>query len=429
MYLEAKGHHAKAQIAKNVVTSFLEMGGTFYYKKDAEWIEAPIEIVLKKVKQALREKGANNARAPRPSRISSRGQMCRRGTTARSFHSSSSSLGSKKPVGEKVLITRFDGTMMDALSVSSFAQTSIAPTSQQESEDRYPIDSGHWRRLQFQSKNKYSKSMIDRLSVASFSTAMTADSYKPPSTMQSSGDIHTLCPIDQQSTNMTQAMAIGYNHVEMKQQQLVQSADVSELGQSQMLHDQNIVRTHSEYAQSLSNQDVTNQGQASDCPLLIPSSNLHQQEEMNSNHSPNMQPLPQEQFNVTIPLRKSEHVQVNISSLTETGTNSLDDAKVNLHNARIMLDNAQKNYIQVQNSLLQQRSGNITPSGGLEKQDMGNEELSSYLANVDDLEHIETNYPENENLDNDLNLDDIFEERIRTNNARLGEEFQLLRLS
>ena len=67
-YLEAKGHRAKAQIAQNVIEMFARMGGTFYFKQETtqKWEVAPMGIVLKKVKQALREKAIKN-KTSRPS--------------------------------------------------------------------------------------------------------------------------------------------------------------------------------------------------------------------------------------------------------------------------------------------------------------------------------------------------------------------------
>lgn len=455
MYKEAKGHQAKSEIAKNVVKNFMKMGGTFYYKKDTVWEEAPLEEVLKKVKQALREKGLQTTRAPRPSRISSRGQISRRGTTSRSFPAAvSSSLVAKSQVGEKVLITRLDGSVVDAVSVcssfapTSLAPTSLAPTSQQLSEDRYPIDSGHWRRLRFQSKNKYTSSMIDRLSAVSFSTTMTAESFKPLSTMQSSGDIHTFRPMDQQSTHMTQTMAAGHKNPEMKQQQPVHLSEGLGLGFHNLMLQDQILSNQNEYAKSVSNHDITGQGQASDCPLPVLSKDPQKLEGM-TNHSSailpsnfNPQLLPQEQLNLSIPVRKGESVQVDISSFAQAGSNSLDDTNMNLHDATLDYNNAKMNLMQVQSSILQQRLGSITPLGEREKipedleaispanyeQNLSNDQLSNYLANMDALEHIDMNYSENEYLQNDLDLDDIFEEPTGTNNAHIGEEFQSMKL-
>ena len=344
MYKEAKGHQAKSEIAKNVVKNFMKMGGTFYYKRGAVWEKAPIEIVLKKVKQALREKGLKTTREQRPSRISSRGQISRRGTISRSFPAGSSSsssllIGAKSQVGEKVSITRMDGSVVDAVSVcssfapTSLAPTSLAPTSQQLSEDRYPIDSGHWRRLRFQSKNKYTSSMIDRLSAVSFSTTMTAESFKPLSTMQSSGDIHTFRPMDQQSTHMTRTMAVGHKNPEMKRQQFIHCADFSKSVQNSKNQNKSITKS------SFLNHDTTGQGESS---ISILSKDCSQQLEGITNRccaklsSDQANPMPrlpllQEQFNLSIPLRKGENVQVDLSYLYAE-TKSLHGSNMNSSN-------------------------------------------------------------------------------------------------
>ena len=100
--------------------------------------------------------------------------------------------------------------MVDAVSVSpsSILGSSKAPTSHRESEDRFAIDSGHWRRLQFQSKNKYTSSMIDRLSVTS-STMMSESSYYIPS-MSASADVQSA---SQTAQTMTAAAAAAGNNI------------------------------------------------------------------------------------------------------------------------------------------------------------------------------------------------------------------------
>ena len=163
-------------------------------------------------------------------------------------------------------------------------------------------------------------------------------------------------------------------------------------------------------------------------------------------------------MNLSIPIRKGENLSVGLLSrhLLPGTNNSLHESSTSNSNTTSYLPDIQK-------SLLQQSMDRMTPLGerdriledvnhhpSQQKEDTNsscdqnmNDELS-YLAKIDALEDIETNYPENECMHDDLNLDDIFEEptctgmrhnnnnhhhRIHTQQDRLGKDLQSMTLS
>ena len=56
MYQESTCHQVKTQVAMQIIQGFHTLKGTFYYRKNDVWEEAPYEKVLKRVKQALQGK-------------------------------------------------------------------------------------------------------------------------------------------------------------------------------------------------------------------------------------------------------------------------------------------------------------------------------------------------------------------------------------
>ena len=63
-YRIAKGHKPKHAVARSIIEALIQRGGTFYHKDNekSEWISAPGAVVVRKVKQALREKQKNRTR-------------------------------------------------------------------------------------------------------------------------------------------------------------------------------------------------------------------------------------------------------------------------------------------------------------------------------------------------------------------------------